>query len=63
MFNFSSCSFHLPIFLYFQTEYRYRRDFREELVFTIDPVTARDLDDALHIKEIEDGLVEVCFVQ
>nr|CDS26759.2 dis3 exonuclease 2 [Hymenolepis microstoma] len=27
-----------------------RRDFRSECVFTIDPRTARDLDDALHIK-------------
>jgi DIS3-like exonuclease 2 len=33
-----------------------RRDFRGELVFTIDPPTARDLDDALHIKARPDGL-------
>ena len=31
-----------------------RRDFREEIVFTIDPLTARDLDDALHIKPCDD---------
>ncbi|VDN98198.1 unnamed protein product, partial [Rodentolepis nana] len=31
-------------------EISYRRDFRSECVFTIDPRTARDLDDALHIK-------------
>uniref|UniRef100_A0A914H3D2 Ribonuclease II/R domain-containing protein n=1 Tax=Globodera rostochiensis TaxID=31243 RepID=A0A914H3D2_GLORO len=29
-----------------------RRDFRDDVVFTIDPLTARDLDDALHIKQI-----------
>ncbi|KAI1301313.1 DIS3-like exonuclease 2 [Halotydeus destructor] len=29
-----------------------RRDFRTECVFTIDPATARDLDDALSIKEL-----------
>lgn len=27
-----------------------RRDFRFDTVVTIDPITARDLDDALHIK-------------
>jgi hypothetical protein len=32
-----------------------RRDFRDECVFTIDPPTARDLDDALHIKPRTDG--------
>jgi ribonuclease R len=30
-----------------------RRDFREELIFTIDPQDARDFDDALHVTEIE----------
>ncbi|KAH7719829.1 RNB-like protein [Aphelenchoides avenae] len=34
-------------------EFEYRRDFRKEVVFTIDPLTARDLDDALHIKRIK----------
>jgi len=33
-----------------QEEFKYRRDFRNENVITIDPSTARDLDDALHIK-------------
>lgn len=28
-----------------------RRDFRKETLFTIDPLTARDLDDAVHIKK------------
>ena len=29
-----------------------RRDFRADLVFTIDPPTARDLDDAIHCKQL-----------
>ncbi|VDN21763.1 unnamed protein product [Gongylonema pulchrum] len=37
-----------------EKEFKYRRDFRNETVFTIDPVTARDMDDALHVKAIED---------
>ena len=32
-----------------------RRDFREKCVFTIDPATARDLDDALHIEKMSNG--------
>lgn len=36
------------------SEFEYRRDFRKEIVFTIDPKTARDLDDALHAKHIND---------
>jgi len=32
-----------------------RRDFRQECVFTIDPLTARDLDDALSVIRSEDG--------
>jgi len=32
-----------------------RRDFREKCVFTIDPATARDLDDALHIEKMPNG--------
>ncbi|CAH8446570.1 unnamed protein product [Schistosoma turkestanicum] len=31
----------------------FRRDFRKYCVFTIDPSTARDLDDALHIRQLE----------
>ncbi|KAL7071884.1 hypothetical protein ACQ4LE_009010 [Meloidogyne hapla] len=34
-------------------EFNYRRDFRNEVIVTIDPLTARDLDDALHIKRIK----------
>ncbi|SGY19403.1 BQ5605_C014g07637 [Microbotryum silenes-dioicae] len=36
-----------------------RRDFRDQRVFTIDPETAKDLDDALHVVELEDGTFEV----
>jgi protein SSD1 len=36
-----------------------RKDLREERVFTIDPTTAKDLDDALSIKLNEDGTYEV----
>jgi protein SSD1 len=36
-----------------------RRDFRQQRVFTIDPETARDLDDALHIIAKDDGTFEV----
>lgn len=36
-----------------------RRDFRDNRVFTIDPETAKDLDDALHIVDNEDGTFEV----
>lgn len=36
-----------------------RRDYRSERIFTIDPTTAKDLDDALHIKMLDNGTVEV----
>ncbi len=36
-----------------------RRDFREELVFTIDPEDAKDYDDALSVVELGGGLFEV----
>lgn len=36
-----------------------RRDLRNERIFTIDPVTAKDLDDALHIKQLPSGNLEV----
>ncbi|XP_054839606.1 DIS3-like exonuclease 2 isoform X2 [Eublepharis macularius] len=36
-----------------------RRDLREECVFTIDPSTAKDLDDALSCKLLPDGNLEV----
>ena len=31
------------------------KDYRQECVFTIDPMTARDLDDALSVERREDG--------
>ncbi|CAO0790682.1 unnamed protein product [Mucor circinelloides] len=42
-----------------EKEYKVRRDLRSERIFSIDPPTAKDLDDALHIKELEDGFFEV----
>lgn len=36
-----------------------RRDFRDILTFTIDPEDARDFDDALSIRELEDGQLEI----
>ena len=42
-----------------EEELEYRRDFRADCVFTIDPLTARDLDDAVHCKKLEDGVFEV----
>ena len=36
-----------------------RRDFRSEKTFTIDPNGAKELDDALHVKTLDDGLVEI----
>uniref|UniRef100_A0AAX7TLQ7 DIS3-like exonuclease 2 n=1 Tax=Astatotilapia calliptera TaxID=8154 RepID=A0AAX7TLQ7_ASTCA len=40
-------------------EMRKRRDLRNECIFTIDPATARDLDDALSCKQLPDGNFEV----
>lgn len=40
-------------------ELRRRKDFRETLTFTIDPVDARDFDDALSIKNIGKDLYEI----
>lgn len=37
-------------------EFEYRRDFRSQCVFTIDPTTARDLDDALSCEDLGDGV-------
>uniref|UniRef100_A0A8D2KQY3 DIS3-like exonuclease 2 n=1 Tax=Varanus komodoensis TaxID=61221 RepID=A0A8D2KQY3_VARKO len=40
-------------------EFAKRRDLREECIFTIDPSTAKDLDDALSCKQLLDGNFEV----
>ncbi|MDP3735350.1 MAG: ribonuclease R [bacterium] len=36
-----------------------RRDFRDTLTFTIDPADAKDFDDALSVREREDGCFEI----
>lgn len=36
-----------------------RRDYRSTRIFTIDPTDAKDLDDALHIKRLDDDKVEI----
>lgn len=38
-----------------QEEMQHREDLRKECVFTIDPLTARDLDDAVSCKELPNG--------
>ena len=40
-------------------EYQKRLDIRNECVFSIDPPTARDLDDAISIKELGDNTYEI----
>lgn len=42
-----------------EREYEVRRDFRSHRVFTIDPSTAKDLDDALSLEVNEDGTYNV----
>ncbi|CAE6465446.1 unnamed protein product [Rhizoctonia solani] len=42
-----------------EREYETRRDFRSERVFTIDPATAKDMDDALHVQVNDDGTYDV----
>lgn len=42
-----------------EREYEIRKDFREDRVFTIDPDTAKDFDDALSLKKNEDGTYDV----
>ena len=40
-------------------EIKKRRDLRSKRIFTIDPATAKDLDDALHITDLGDGTFEI----
>lgn len=40
-------------------EYRNRRDFRDQITFTIDPKDAKDFDDALSLKKLDNGNWEV----
>ncbi len=42
-----------------EEDFQGRRDFRKVTTFTIDPLTARDFDDALSIQTLEDGTIEV----
>lgn len=42
-----------------EEEYKNRRDFREITTFTIDPVDAKDFDDALSLRKLENGNLEV----
>ena len=42
-----------------EQDYAERRDFRSVTTFTIDPADAKDFDDALSIRKVEDGLWEV----
>jgi len=42
-----------------ESEVANRRDFRKATTFTIDPLTARDFDDALSYEELEDGKFEI----
>ena len=42
-----------------ESEAKKRRDFREVLTFTIDPVDAKDFDDALSIRKNANGLYEI----
>jgi DIS3-like exonuclease 2 len=40
-------------------EFKYRRDLRQQCIFTIDPSTARDLDDSLSCEDLGDGFYEI----
>ena len=42
-----------------EDERKKRLDLTKEIICTVDPLTARDLDDALSITEVEDGVFEV----
>lgn len=42
-----------------QSEIKKRKDFREVLTFTIDPIDAKDFDDAISIRSIKHGLYEI----
>ena len=38
---------------------KHRRDFRDYRIFSIDPKTAHDLDDALHIRDLGNNQVKI----
>lgn len=41
------------------TDLRFREDWRDKCVFTIDPLTARDLDDAVSVESVADDIYEI----
>lgn len=41
------------------SELERRRDLRDERIFTIDPVDAKDFDDAIHVNELDNGNYEI----
>ncbi|XP_071109120.1 DIS3-like exonuclease 2 isoform X1 [Haliotis cracherodii] len=42
-----------------ESEFEYRQDLRRQCIFTIDPSTARDLDDAMSIEDLGNGSYKV----
>ncbi len=42
-----------------ENEFQKRKDLRKKRIFTIDPSTAKDLDDALHVTDIGNGMYEI----
>ena len=42
-----------------EEEVKKRRDLRDVCICTIDPLTAKDIDDALHVTKLKDGTYEV----
>ena len=40
-------------------EVKQRRDLRKERIFTIDPITAKDLDDTLSIRQVSGDIYEI----
>ncbi|KAH9492825.1 DIS3-like exonuclease 2 [Bulinus truncatus] len=42
-----------------ESEFAYRKDLRQTCIFTIDPATARDLDDAVSVEDLGNGKYEV----
>lgn len=42
-----------------ETEISFRRDMRDTLTFTIDPVDAKDFDDAISYRELGEGMFEI----
>jgi protein SSD1 len=52
-------SSHQRIYSIPEREFEARKDLRQERIFTIDPETAKDLDDALSVKLNEDGTYDI----